>query len=102
VADPEVVAVRRRVTVSVDPAVAKDAAQVRMRLCDGRVVERLTEHNRGTPANPLSDQDLTEKFLDLAGPVVGAQAAARLVDLAWRFDRLGDVRDYAEALRGNR
>jgi 2-methylcitrate dehydratase PrpD len=102
VVDPEVVAVRRRVTVSVDPAVAKDAARVRMRLRDGRVVERFIEHNRGTPGNPMSDRELSEKFLDLAGPVVGGAAADRLVDLAWGFDRLVDIRTYAEALRGER
>jgi hypothetical protein len=37
---------------------------------------------------PLSDADLSAKFLELAGPAVGEGAAASLLDGLWRGQAL--------------
>jgi hypothetical protein len=49
------------------------------------VVEKHVEHAIGSVARPMSDADLSAKFLELAKPVIGAQAATAL-DAAWRVD----------------
>ena len=40
-------------------------------LRDGRTLERHVAHNLGTPDNPMTDQQLEDKFLALASPVLG-------------------------------
>lgn len=99
VTDPAVVSVRDRITVRVDPARAKDSALVRVRLADGRTLTCETAHNKGTPENPMSDDDLTEKFGDLAGDVLGGGAAAALSGVIWRMETVDDVRELTEKLR---
>ena len=53
------------------------------------------EHAIGSLQRPLSDADLERKFHGLVDPVLGADRAARLVDVCWTMAGAADV----EALR---
>jgi 2-methylcitrate dehydratase PrpD len=90
VTDPAVVTVRGRVHARHDPAQAKDSATVTITLTDGTTLSATTAHNRGTPGNPMPDDEVEAKFLDLAGPVIGS-AAKELVERCWRLDEEPDV-----------
>lgn len=87
----DVLAVRDRIRVEHDPTQAKDSASVALTLVDGRVLRREVAHNKGTPGNPMTDDELEDKFLDLAGAVLGGPAARRLADLCWGVDEVPDV-----------
>jgi 2-methylcitrate dehydratase PrpD len=89
--DPAIDAVRRRVTMAVDATLDAAAppltqARVRVRLRDGRVLERLASGARGYPERPASDDELGRKFLSCATralPEAAAQqalAALRAID----------------------
>ena len=91
VRDPEVLTARAKIHARHDPTQSKDSAAVRITLLDGTVVERDVAHNKGTPGNPMSDDEIEEKFLDLAGAVLGADAARRLADLCWDLENVDDV-----------
>jgi len=99
VAAAEVAAVRDRVTIVSDPTMAKDAARVEITLTDGRTLVHAVEHNKGTPGNPLTDDELGEKFLDLASPVLGAEASARLLQTCWRAESAADFGEIVRACR---
>jgi 2-methylcitrate dehydratase PrpD len=92
VADPALAGVRRRVHVHVDPEQAKDSARVVLSLCDGRTVERHIAHNLGTPDNPMTDQQLEDKFRGLVSPVLGEPRTNELAATCWNFLHLDDVR----------
>ena len=70
----------------------KDSARVVLTLRDGRTLERHVAHNLGTPDNPMTDQQLEDKFLALASPVLGRGCAQRVVETCWGILELGDVR----------
>jgi hypothetical protein len=59
---------QQRVTASIDKSVEQDQARTRIRLKDGRVLERFVAHVIGSVENPLSDAGLQEKFSDLLKP----------------------------------
>ncbi len=99
VAADDVRAVRERVTIVADPQMAKDAARVEITTTDGRRLVHSVAHNKGTPGNPLTDDEMGEKFLDLATPVLGDSAARRLHDTCWS---VRDVPDFAEIVRSCR
>ncbi|WP_168787903.1 MmgE/PrpD family protein [Paraburkholderia aromaticivorans] len=65
------------------------AARVELLLLDGRTIEVFAPHRRGDPESPLSDDDINEKFIELAEPVIGSQAAATMLANLWRMDELG-------------
>ncbi len=91
VADPDVVALRERVVAVVDPALAEDAARVRVRLKDGRVVERFVAHALGSLARPMTDGDLERKFRALCAPVLSGDAIESVLAACWRLEQSADA-----------
>ena len=92
-ADPAMRAIMQKVTVSVDPELAhaypgRRAARVTVRLSDGRVLERYQPTRKGDPDAPLSDEDLSQKFMELAGPVIGPSATKAFLASLWNGDDL--------------
>ena len=45
-----------------------------MKLKDGTVLEADAAHAHGEPEWPLTDGEIRDKFLNIAGPVLGADA----------------------------
>jgi len=92
-ADPVARALMQRVSLKADPVLSAGfpsmrAARVRLMLDDGRTLEQFAPHRRGDPEAPLSDQELDEKFEELATPVIGPDAALALREKLWRLDQL--------------
>src|SRR5262249_35445774 len=92
VADPALVTLRDRVHVHTDDAQQKDSARVVVTLRDGRTLERHVAHNLGTPDNPMSDEQLEEKFVGLATPVLGEARAREVATECWQVLSLSDIR----------
>jgi 2-methylcitrate dehydratase PrpD len=88
--DSDVIAMRERVNIVVDPGMDKDAASVTIRTA-AATHRHTVPHNKGTPARPMSDDEIQAKFLDLAIDRIGAAAAHETCDLCWRLDELDDV-----------
>ncbi|WP_254538524.1 MmgE/PrpD family protein [Halomarina litorea] len=93
VSDPEVQAVRERVTFEVDPDLGYNPyfTSVTLETRDGERYERTQEVPPGTPADPLSDAELREKFeMCLARAGRGDDAGAA-------YDRLDSLREQEDA-----
>jgi 2-methylcitrate dehydratase PrpD len=92
VRDPRVISLRDRIVAVADPALAPDAAHAEIRLRDGRILKAHVEHARGSAARPLTDDELSEKFLGQAESVLDRGAAQDLLARAWRLAEAEDVR----------
>jgi 2-methylcitrate dehydratase PrpD len=88
--DPEVVRARNLVEVIGDAGLSKRGATVTITLHDGRVLREEVADNRGVPGNPLSDDDLAGKYLEIAGPRLGEASARRLLDRCWALPSISD------------
>lgn len=97
---PDIVAMRRRVTIAVDESLPKDAASVTITLTDGRRLTCEVTHNKGTPAKPMTDAEIEAKFLELAGPRIGGDVARDVVSRCWGLERCHDVGEIARLCRG--
>jgi 2-methylcitrate dehydratase PrpD len=98
--DPEVVAMRARVSIAVDEARAKDAAAVRLTLTDGRTLTQEIPHNKGTPARPMSDDEIEAKFLELAAASIGEDSARRVAEMCWHLEKQPDAGEIARLCAG--
>ena len=87
----DVIALRDRVHATVDAAIDESAADVTIRCKDGRSLHLKIEHAIGSLQRPLSDAELERKFHGLVDPVLGADRAARLVDLCRTLADATDV-----------
>lgn len=92
--DAEVARLRGTVTVVADETVGKRGARLTVTLRDGTTLDHLVSANRGTPDNPLSDDDLNAKLRSIAVPRLGVQAANEVLAECWDCDltpRASDV-----------
>lgn len=96
--DPEVVALRRAVTATVDPDMPKDACRVVVVLRDGRRLVHEVAHATGSVDAPMTDQQLRAKFDLVVDPVLG-ESTDRLWDCVWG---LQDARSVAPLFRASR
>ena len=60
-------------------------------LKSGEVITVHQRNPKGHPANPMTDRDLTAKFLKLVEPVLGKDQALSLLDALWRLEDLKDM-----------
>jgi 2-methylcitrate dehydratase PrpD len=97
VRDPAVIALRDRVSVTVDPALHEDQTEVAIRLRGGRVLTRRVEHAIGSLARPLGDDDLERKFRALAGGILPEARLDALLELCWKLPGLADAAAVARA-----
>ena len=89
VADPEIDAMfpgvkRARVTIT-DTGGNSHTAQV--------------DHAKGSPKNPMSDDEIISKFRSNAAAVLDVKTQDKVIDLTWRFDELDEITGYLELLR---
>lgn len=67
------------------------AATVIVHTRDGRRLSFHAPTRKGDPDNPLSDDEISEKFMELAGPVIGAGDARELLAVLWRIQSVADL-----------
>ena len=86
VRDSEVVALRDRVRATADGAIGDDAAEIRITLNDGRILEKRVEHAIGSLARPMSDADLDAKFRALCAPILSDHRAEKVLETCRSLD----------------
>ena len=66
---------------------------------DGKQQTIVIAANKGSIANPMSDDDLSEKFKGQAALTISSEAATRLLEDCWNVDQLIDVAQIARKSR---
>lgn len=61
---------------------------LRIKLKDGRTVEKRVDFPPGHAGNPLSDEEIEKKFRRLATDAVSGRVADQIIDACWRLDKL--------------
>jgi 2-methylcitrate dehydratase PrpD len=89
--NPEVVALRQRVSVTTDPGIRSDEVFVTVTTTDGQVFEKHVEHAIGSVENPLTDSDLEFKFRQLAKGILPDQQVDSLLPMAWKLEEMADA-----------
>lgn len=90
VLDPEVIAIRDRITAEIDTALTPDQTKVVVELQDGQVFTKTIEHAIGSLEVPLDDTMLKTKFLDQCIPVLGDGATAAS-KACWEIEATEDI-----------
>ncbi|MEE8532860.1 MAG: MmgE/PrpD family protein, partial [Alphaproteobacteria bacterium] len=75
-------------------------AKVTLHASGGRCFTRAVDEPLGAQRNPLDDGALGDKYLGLAGPVLGAARARETLALLWRLDELDTLAGLCDALAG--
>jgi len=97
VRDPRAVALRERVSATVEPALHEDQVRVTIKLKNGQTIEKFIEHAVGSLDRPMSDGDLESKFHGLAEGILSRLEAENLIRLCWDIEKLKDAGEVARA-----
>jgi len=94
--DPKIRAQLQKVEVVADPEIEKvfPALQrviVHIDTTDGRSFHKQLDYPKGDPRNPLTDQEVEEKFAALADGVLSGGAQKHVKDTIWNLERVGSV-----------
>jgi 2-methylcitrate dehydratase PrpD len=93
----DAVALRGRVTATVDPAVAEDQVRITILMKDQRRLEKFVEHCVGSVRNPMTNAQLESKFTGLADGILPAEQTRRLMEISWNIASLPDAAQLARA-----
>jgi len=94
--DPRIREQLKKVEVVADPEIEKvfPALQrviVNIHTTDGRSLSKQLDYPKGDPRNPLTDQEIEEKFAALADGVLSEPAQRRVKEAVWNLERVGSV-----------
>ena len=95
--DPVVVALRDRITATVDPAIGPEQVRAVVTARDGRKLEKYIENAVGSVKKPMTDAALEAKFADLVDGVIPAAQGRKVMDLCWGIERLARASDVAKS-----
>jgi 2-methylcitrate dehydratase PrpD len=102
---PDVQALLRKIEFGVHPDAEaagfdKMTTIIEVELDDGTVVKGSADFGKGSPANPMSDAELAEKFRQCAAwGGFGREQTQNVLDLAWRIETIEDIGQLAQHLR---
>ncbi|KAK5171245.1 uncharacterized protein LTR77_004389 [Saxophila tyrrhenica] len=96
VTDSSVIAVRDKIDAQPDKNLKADETYLTINFEDGSKLEKRIDHAVGSLEVPMTDEQLTAKFVDQAGLVLGEADAKSASDAAWR---VGESKNVAEVMR---
>ncbi|MVW77643.1 MmgE/PrpD family protein [Bordetella sp. 02P26C-1] len=91
VLDPRVRALQARTQAEAISTMADNEAEVIARLKDGRVVSRHVRDATGSVTNPMTDEQLVEKFRSLVSPSLGEAGCTRLLQSCLNLEHAPDA-----------
>ena len=97
VRDPQVIALRDRVTAIAEAGLHEDQTRIAIRLKNGKTLEKRIEHAIGSLDRPMSDADLEAKFRALAKGILAAPKIDRLIGMCRDVAKLADAGELARA-----
>jgi len=82
----------KKIVVTADPEIeevfpALQRVIVRIHTIDGREFMQQLDYPKGDPRNPLTDQEIEEKFEALAEPVMSREARRRAIEAIWNVEK---------------
>jgi 2-methylcitrate dehydratase PrpD len=89
--NPQVMALRQKVSVEPVSTFGRDEAEVKITLKGGMELHSHIAHASGTRDNPMTDAAIQAKFMANAEPVIGQLKARQLTEEIWQLEKSLDV-----------
>jgi 2-methylcitrate dehydratase PrpD len=95
VRDPELARVRGVTSAVADPSITEDQVHIEVTLRDGKKLVKFVEQSLGNVHRPLSDEQLSEKFVDQAVLALPRAQVDTALRQCWQIGALDDVGELA-------
>jgi 2-methylcitrate dehydratase PrpD len=103
--DPKVLELKNRIRLAGSPELDSDpelnaAGIVEVKTRGGQAFTERVDHPTGTAQNPMSQQEMEEKFFSLSTKVISPKQAQRIRDTVVNLEDLKNVRELADLVHG--
>ena len=90
---PQIHSLIDKITVEANPELDAfvQAGIAHIDTTDGRTLSCRVDYPKGNHCNPLTDEELAEKFRGVTLPLFGEEQTQRIVDCVYRLERLDDI-----------
>lgn len=85
--DPAVLAFQQKIDLGLDPQIEFRKPVIELTLAGGKTLTLKADDVRGSPANPMSRQEVIDKATGLIAGDFGAQGTQEIVDMVWKLGR---------------
>ena len=104
--DPVIRAQLNKIVVTADPEIeqafpALQRVIARIQTVDGREFSKQLDYPKGDPRNPLTDEEVEEKFEALAEPVMCRDARRRAMDAIWNLEKQSSVAEIMKLFKAS-
>lgn len=99
--DKDVGELARKIVTELDPALSRreiEPAVVEIQSREGKVYSKRVEHALGSPANPVSMEDVANKFRDCASYAVRPISKEKVEQMIQMVERLEDIGDVGQVI----
>jgi 2-methylcitrate dehydratase len=101
--DPRIWDLLGKIKVVADPEIdamfpGVKRARVSITTNESETFSAQVDHAKGSPQNPMSDDEIISKFRANAGGVLDKTRQDKVIDQTWNFDDLDDIGEYMEML----
>ncbi|HEY0197950.1 MAG TPA: MmgE/PrpD family protein [Rhodanobacter sp.] len=96
--DPLIKHLRSLVALVGDAAMDRRGCELTIQMRSGKALRIDVARNRGTPAVPLTDDELSKKFSDAASGVLDPAVVAPVLGAMWGLDKASDVSGFVRRL----
>ncbi|KAL2002467.1 hypothetical protein VTN02DRAFT_6734 [Thermoascus thermophilus] len=101
VTSPEITTLRDKIRATADEGIRADECHIVVEFEDGQDrIERHVDHAVGSLEAPMTDPQLTDKFMDQCTPILGLTQATRVSDWCWNLEAQNDIRQIGEIMYG--
>ena len=102
--DPRIWDLLGKIKVVADPEIdamfpGVKRARVTITNNEGQSFTAQVDNAKGSPLNPMSDEEIISKFRANAGAVLSVDQQDKVIDLTWRFDELEEISSFMVLLR---
>ncbi len=97
--DPAIHRLRDLVTLVSDPEMDRRGCALVIETRPGEKISIEIARNRGTPANPLSSEELSQKFMLLSADCIDTDAASQALEAMWSVESSDDINTLLSLLR---
>ena len=104
IADPQLHELAKKIKVTPDEgldAIYPEECRpttVEIKTTDGKTLTKRVDYPKGEPRNPLTDDELYEKFVRWSGPSLTRQRADAIKETVFKLDGLSDISDFMKLL----
>lgn len=97
IGDPQILRLTKKIKAVLDEEInqmypEKFSSRVEIRLKDGSIVSAYVEYPKGSPSNPMREEEVEGKFLHLSSGIVSREKALRIIEIVRKLEDLDDLR----------